>query len=110
MKANRIHLFGPPEVIVFEDAELPQPRFGEVLVRVEASGAGPWDCWVRAGSSVLPQPLPLTLGADFSGVVEAVGLSVVAFKPGDELFGVTNARFTGANAEYALVSTAMIAL
>lgn len=110
MKANRIHLFGPPEVIVFEDAELPQPRFGEVLVKVAASGAGPWDCWIRAGSSVLPQPLPLTLGADLSGVVEAVGPSVVAFKPGDEVFGVTNARFTGANAEYAVASTAMIAV
>ena len=110
MKANRIHLFGPPEVIVFEDAELPQPRFGEVLVKVAASGAGPWDCWIRAGSSLLPQPLPLTLGADLCGVVEAVGPSVVAFKPGDEVFGVTNARFTGANAEYAVALTAMIAL
>jgi NADPH:quinone reductase-like Zn-dependent oxidoreductase len=109
MKANRIHLFGPPEVIVFEDAELPQPRFGEVLVKVAASGAGPWDCWIRAGSSLLPQPLPLTLGADLCGVVEAVGPSVVAFKPGDEVFGVTNARFTGANAEYAVALTAMIA-
>ncbi len=110
MKANRIHLFGPPEVIVFEDAELPQPRFGEVLVKVAASGAGPWDCWIRSGSSVLPQPLPLTLGSDLSGVVEAVGPSVVAFKQGDEIFGVTNARFTGANAEYAVASTAMIAV
>jgi NADPH:quinone reductase-like Zn-dependent oxidoreductase len=110
MKANRIHLYGPPDVIVFEDAELPAPRFGEVLVKVAASGAGPWDCWVRAGSSVLPQPLPLTLGSDLSGAVEAVGPSVVAFKPGDEVFGVTNARFTGANAEYAIASTAMIAV
>jgi NADPH:quinone reductase-like Zn-dependent oxidoreductase len=109
MKANRIHLYGPPEVIVFEEAEMPVPRFGEVLVKVAASGAGPWDCWVRAGSSVLPQPLPLTLGSDLAGVVEAVGPSVVAFKPGDDVFGVTNARFTGANAEYAVASTAMIA-
>src|SRR5512143_163638 len=110
MKANRIHLYAPPEVIVFEEAEMPVPRFGEVLVKVAASGAGPWDCWVRAGSSVLPQPLPLTLGADLAGVVEAVGPSVVAFKPGDEIFGVTNARFTGANAEYAIALTAMIAV
>src|SRR5512143_2715961 len=108
MKANRIHQFGPPEVIVFEDVERPEPGFGEVLVRVEASGAGPWDCWVRAGSSVLPQPLPLTLGADFSGVLEALGPSVVAFKPGDQLFGVTNAPFTTANAKHALPSTAPI--
>jgi NADPH:quinone reductase-like Zn-dependent oxidoreductase len=110
MKANRIHLYGPPEVIVFEDTEVPTPRFGEVLVKVAASGAGPWDTWIRSGSSVLPQPLPLTLGSDIAGVVEAVGPSVVAFKPGDEVYGVTNARFTGANAEYAVASTAMIAL
>ncbi|MGE5159855.1 MAG: NADP-dependent oxidoreductase, partial [Gemmatimonas sp.] len=110
MKANRIHLYGPPEVIVFEDTDVPEPRFGEVLVKVAASGAGPWDTWIRSGSSVLPQPLPLTLGSDLSGVVEAVGPSVVAFKPGDEVYGVTNARFTGANAEYAVASAAMIAL
>jgi NADPH:quinone reductase-like Zn-dependent oxidoreductase len=110
MKANRIHLYGPPEVIVFEDTEVPTPKFGEVLVKVAASGAGPWDTWIRSGSSVLPQPLPLTLGSDLSGVVEAVGPSVVAFKPGDEVYGVTNARFTGANAEYAVALTAMIAL
>jgi NADPH:quinone reductase-like Zn-dependent oxidoreductase len=110
MKANRIHLYGPPEVIVFEETEVPTPRFGEVLVKVAASGAGPWDTWIRSGSSVLPQPLPLTLGSDLAGVVEAVGPSVVAFRAGDEVYGVTNARFTGANAEYAVASTAMIAL
>ncbi len=110
MKANRIHLYGPPEVIVFEEVEVPVPRFGEVLVKVAASGAGPWDIYIRSGASVLPQPLPLTLGAEIAGVVEAVGPSVVAFKPGEEVFGVTNARFTGANAEYAVASTAMIAL
>lgn len=110
MKANRIHLYGPPEVIVFEDIEVPVPRFGEVLVKVAASGAGLWDTFIRSGASVLPQPLPLTLGAEIAGVVEAVGPSVVAFKPGEEVFGVTNARFTGANAEYAVATAAMIAL
>ncbi len=110
MKANRIHLYGPPEVIVFEDVEIPVPRFGEVLVKVAASGAGPWDTYIRSGASVLPQPLPLTLGAEIAGVVEAVGPSVVAFKPGEEVFGVTNARFTGANAEYAVALTAMLAV
>lgn len=110
MKANRIHLYGPPEVIVFEDVEIPVPRFGEVLVKVAASGAGPWDTYIRSGASVLPQPLPLTLGAEIAGVVAAVGPSVVAFRPGEEVFGVTNARFTGANAEYAVALTAMLAV
>ena len=43
MKACRVHRFGPPEVIVFEDVLRPAPGEGEVLVRVRASGVGPWD-------------------------------------------------------------------
>ena len=73
MKANRIHRFGGPEVILFEDVPRPRPGTREVLVRVHAAGVGPWDAWVRAGRSVLPQPLPLTLGADLAGTVEAIG-------------------------------------
>lgn len=73
MKANRIHVFGGPEVILFEDVPRPTPGTGEVLIRVHAAGVGPWDAWVRAGRSVLPQPLPLTLGADLAGTVEATG-------------------------------------
>jgi NADPH:quinone reductase-like Zn-dependent oxidoreductase len=109
MKANRIHQFGPPDVIVFEDVDRPVPGEGEVLVRVKASGAGPWDGWIREGKSVLPQPLPLTLGSDLSGVIEEVGIGVDDFKVGDEVFGVANPRFTNANAEYAVVSARMIA-
>jgi NADPH:quinone reductase-like Zn-dependent oxidoreductase len=109
MKANNIYRFGSPEVIMFEEAERPLPGKGEVLVRVKASGVGPWDGWIREGKSVLPQPLPLTLGSDLSGVVEEVGTGVDDIKVGDEVFGVTNPRFTGANAEYALASARMIA-
>jgi len=92
-----------------ERIELPQPGEDQILVRVHAAGVGPWDAWVRAGKSVLPQPLPLTLGSDLSGIVEAVGPKVTAFKPDDAVFGVTNPRFTGAYAEYAVVSARMMA-
>jgi NADPH:quinone reductase-like Zn-dependent oxidoreductase len=109
MKACRVHRFGPPHVIFFEDVARPHPREGEVLVRVKAAGVGPWDAWIRAGKSVLPQPLPLTLGSDLSGIVEAVGPAVTALKPGTEVFGVTNRQFTGAYAEYAVASVGMIA-
>jgi NADPH:quinone reductase-like Zn-dependent oxidoreductase len=109
MKACRIHHFGSPDVIAFEKLEIPEPAAGEVLVRVKAAGVGPWDGWIRAGKSALPQPLPLTLGSDLSGVVEAVGPGVVALKSGLEVFGVTNPRFVGAYAEYAIASDAMIA-
>lgn len=109
MKANIIHRFGPPDVIMFDEAELPRPGNGEVLVRVMASGVGPWDGWIREGKSVLPQPLPLTLGSDLSGIVQEIGEGVDDIRVGDEVFGVTNPRFTGANAEYALASAGMIA-
>jgi NADPH:quinone reductase-like Zn-dependent oxidoreductase len=72
MKANRIHRFGGPEVILFEDVPRPTPGTSEVLVRVHTAGVGPWDAQVRAGRSALPQPLPHTLGADLGE--EAQGL------------------------------------
>jgi NADPH:quinone reductase-like Zn-dependent oxidoreductase len=53
MKANRIHRFGPPEVIVFEEVDRPEPGEVEVLVQVKASGVGPWDAWIRSGTSVI---------------------------------------------------------
>jgi NADPH:quinone reductase-like Zn-dependent oxidoreductase len=58
---------------------------------------------------VLPQPLPLTLGSDLSGVIRSLGPGVRGFNVGDEVFGVTNERFTGAYAEYAIAKARMIA-
>lgn len=109
MKAVRIHRFGAPEVIVIEDVPQPVPNAGEVMVKVEAAGVGPWDALIRRGSSALPQPLPLTLGSDFSGVIDSVGVGVVRFKVGDQVFGATGERFTGACAEYTVAKTSMIA-
>ncbi len=109
MKAVRVHSFGPPEVISVEDVPEPEPREGEVVVRVKAAGVGPWDAWIRSGKSALPQPLPLTLGSDLSGVVHSIGPKVEGLQIGDEVFGVTNERFTGAYAEYAVAKAATIA-
>ena len=106
MKAVRVHRFGGLDAMVVEDVPPPVPGPGEVLIRVRAAGVGPWDAWVRAGRSALPQPLPLTLGSDVSGVVEAAG---AGFAPGDEVFGVTNAQFTGGYAELAACEAAMLA-
>ena len=109
MKAVRVHRFGPPEVIALEDVPKPEPSNGEVVVQVKAAGIGPWDALIRSGKSALPQPLPLVLGSDLSGVIDSIGPGVEPFKVGDEVFGVTNERFTGAYAEYALAKAAMIA-
>jgi NADPH:quinone reductase-like Zn-dependent oxidoreductase len=108
MKAARIHEFGPPSVIVIENVPRPTPGPGEVLVRVAATGVGPWDGWIRSHTSVVKVPLPLTLGSDLSGYIEEIGPTVSGFSKGEGIYGVTNADFTGANAEYAIASAAMI--
>ena len=74
-----------------------------------AAGVAPWDALIREGKSkVSPQP-PLTMGSDLSGVVEQVGPGVSDFAPGDEVYGVTNPQFCGAQAEFAVASAAMVA-
>jgi NADPH:quinone reductase-like Zn-dependent oxidoreductase len=109
MMAWRVHEFGSPDVMRFERISRPDPGHGEVLVKVEAAGVGPWDGWIRAGKSALPQPLPLTLGSDLSGEIVAVGPEVSELRAGDQVYGVTNPRFIGAYAEYAVASAAMVA-
>jgi NADPH:quinone reductase-like Zn-dependent oxidoreductase len=108
MMAWRVHEFGPPNVMRFERVLRPNPGPSEVLVKVEAAGVGPWDGWIRAGKSALPQPLPLTLGSDLSGEIVAVGPGVSDLRVGDQVYGVTNPRFIGAYADYALASAAMV--
>jgi NADPH:quinone reductase-like Zn-dependent oxidoreductase len=109
MLAWRVHEFGPPEAMKFERVSRPVPGPGEVLVKVHAAGVGPWDGWIRAGRSALPQPLPLTLGSDLSGEIHAAGTDVSDLRISDRVYGVTNPRFIGAYAEYAVASAAMIA-
>lgn len=109
MKAARIHRFGPPEVIVVEDIAPPVPGPEELLVRVMAAGVGPGDALIREGRSKVSPPPPLILGSDLSGVVEKVGPDAGNFREGDPVYGVTNPQFCGAQAEYAVVSAAMVA-
>ena len=71
MMAWRVHEYGPPNVMRLEQIPRPSVGDGDVLIKVEAAGVGPWDGWIRAGNSALPQPLPLTLGSDLSGEVAA---------------------------------------
>jgi NADPH:quinone reductase-like Zn-dependent oxidoreductase len=109
MRAARVHRFGGSEVIALERVPVPAPAPGEILVQVKAAGVGPWDALIRSGKSALEQPLPLTLGADCSGIVHALGAAVDGFHIGDPVFGATNNRFTGACADYAAAKAGMIA-
>jgi len=108
MKAIRVHTFGGVDVLAYEDVAQPVPAEGQVLVRVKAAGVGPWDAWVRSGTSKVQQRLPLTPGADLAGIVERVG-NGAPFRAGDEVYGVTNSEFVGAYADYAVATGTMLA-
>jgi NADPH:quinone reductase-like Zn-dependent oxidoreductase len=108
MKAARIVRFGPPDAITNDDLPQPEPAAGQLLVRVKAAGVGNWDALIRAGKVQL-QPLPLVLGSELSGIVEAMGAEVSGFKVGDGVYGATNEQFSGAYAEYAVPLAGMMA-
>lgn len=99
MKAVRIHSFGGPEVVRFEDAPRPEANAGEVLVRIRAAAANPADWKFRQGYFGTGTALPLTLGFDFSGVVESAGAGVTRWKAGDEVLSSA----LGAQAEFIAV-------
>jgi NADPH:quinone reductase-like Zn-dependent oxidoreductase len=89
VKAARIHSYGGAEGVRIEEVSLPEPRTGELVIRVHAAGVNPLDWQIRAGylQQMMPLSLPFTLGGDFSGVVEACGPGVTHFKAGDEVYG-----------------------
>ncbi len=109
MRAAQIVEYGPPSVIQVANIPRPQPQSGQLLVRVKAAGVGPWDALVREGRTAIPQTLPLTLGSDIAGTVEAMGADVSGFAVGNEVYGLTNNHFTGGYAEYALASASSMA-
>jgi len=83
MKAVRIHQFGGPEVLTYEDVPDPQPRKDQVLVRVRACSLNHLDVWVRKG---LPGvKLPHILGSDVAGELVEVGEYVSGFKTGQRV-------------------------
>lgn len=111
MKAIRMHNYGGPEVLNYEDAPRPQPQTGEVLVRVHAAGVNPIDWKVREGylNEFLPHKFPLIPGWDLSGVVEGIGSDVSRFKKGDEVFGLPDPMRDGAYAQYSVVRESQVA-
>jgi NADPH:quinone reductase-like Zn-dependent oxidoreductase len=110
MKAIRIHSYGGPDVLVYEDAPRPMITDDDVLIKVAATAVNPADRSFRAGymQSIMPFPLPLTLGFDLAGTVEAVGANVSSVALGDAVYGSSMMRL-GAYAEYAVVSASEIA-
>jgi NADPH:quinone reductase-like Zn-dependent oxidoreductase len=106
MKAGRIHFYGGPEQLVYEDASQPHPVKNQVLIRVYAAGVTPtelsWSTtWkTKAGAD---RPLPVIPGHEVSGVVFEVGPSVDDdLRVGAEVYGLTDFRRDGTAAEYTI--------
>ncbi|PKV77517.1 NADP-dependent oxidoreductase [Nocardia fluminea] len=99
MRAIGQDTFGGPEVLRVIEVDKPTPGPAEVLIRVHAAGVNPTDSWHRGSGGLFGAITPL--GWDVSGVVEAVGLGVTRFAPGDEVFGMPRLpSAAGTYAEY----------
>jgi NADPH2:quinone reductase len=87
MKANVIHQFGPPDVLKYQDVPDPQPRAGEVRIRVHAATVNRvLDVSLRAGKEMFRGPvLPLIPGVDCAGIIDAVGPGVSRRKVGERV-------------------------
>ena len=111
MKAVRIHAYGDRSVLQFEDAPKPAIARDEALVRVVAAAVNPIDWKIRQGhlKTMVPYVFPLTLGWDFSGVIEALGSEVSGLAVGDAVFSRPDIRRDGSYAEYIAVRAVEIA-
>ena len=99
MKAIRIHSYGGPEVMKYEDIPDPAAGKGEAVVKIAAAGLNFIDIYFRTGTSRAAQ-LPFTLGHEGAGTVTAIGEGVTEVKVGDR---VAYAMTQGSYAEYAVV-------
>jgi len=97
MKAARIHAFGGPEVVTYEDVPKPTPKENEVLFKVTSTCMNYADVQWRLGNYV-DRTLPATLGREAAGIIEAVGPGITTLKVGQPIM----ARAPGGHAEYAI--------
>jgi NADPH2:quinone reductase len=82
-KAMRVHQTGGPEVMKWEDIDVPAPGAGEVQIKHTAIGVNFLDTYQRSG--LYPMQLPVTVGSEGAGQIAAVGSGVTEFKPGDRV-------------------------
>jgi len=112
MKAIVYEKYGPPEVLHLKEVDKPTPKANEVLIKIYATTATKYDCWVRnfkASTRFLAlffgmnfgliRPKNPILGTELAGVIEGVGKDVKLFRKGDQVFGYPGMSL-GAYAEY----------
>ena len=87
MKAASIEQTGSPDAIRFGDLPDPEPKPGEVRVKVAAVAVNPIDTYIRGGVVNMPLPKPFVVGCDLAGTVDKVGPGTSRFKIGDRVWG-----------------------
>lgn len=106
MRALTLAEYGGPELLTVSELPVPAPAPGQILVRTAASGVNPVDLLVRGGAMAanITHPFPLILGWDLSGTVEAVGVGVDRFSPGDRVVAMSAQYATGIGTHAAYVA------
>ncbi len=109
MKAVQVAQFGGPDSLKVADVAVPSPRAGEARVKLEYAGVNFIDVYMRSGryarSQTYQTPLPMTIGMEGAGVVDAVGDAVDGFRVGDR---VAYCIVRGSYAQYACVQAAKL--
>lgn len=100
MKAIRVHEFGSPEVLKFEEVPDLVAGPGQIVIDVKAVGVNPVESYIRTGTYATKPNLPYTPGNDVAGVVKEVGAGVTSVKAGDRVY--TSQSISGAYAKQAL--------
>jgi len=111
MRRLQYHRYGGPDVLVLEDAVIPQPGRRQILVRVRAASANAMDWKIRNGEMRLMtgRKFPRGVGHDFAGAVEQVGEGVARFRAGDEVLGAARLQHAGAFAEFVIANERSVA-
>jgi NADPH:quinone reductase-like Zn-dependent oxidoreductase len=109
MKAIRIHAYGGPEVLQYEDAPRPVLNDDDVLIKVKAAGVNPVDWKIRQGYMKDMFTFPFIPGWDIAGVIEEIGKKVVNLNIGDSVYTRPNILRNGGYAEYIAVKSSEVA-
>ena len=108
MKAVQMIAEGPPDVLRYVDVDMPVPGAGQVRVKAESISVNQFDAWVRSGTFPMKAPLPLILGQELCGPVDAVGQGVTSVTEGQRVVVFLDALKapTGCYAEYVVADEA----
>jgi NADPH:quinone reductase-like Zn-dependent oxidoreductase len=109
MKAVRVHRFGPPEVLTYEEVPRPEPGPGQVLIRVASASVNYADVMRRSNAPYpFPTSLPFTPGSEVAGLVESLGPEVPGPSVGTPVFALVGQDGSSGYAQYALAEAAQV--